>query len=709
MKILHLKIKNRIAILEFDQPDSKVNVLNTDSMRELDEIIEQLADKSSSQIKALIITSKKDGIFIAGAEIKEIEQITSSDVALEKAQKGKQIFNKLRNLDLITLAAINGACLGGGLELALACQYRVASFSEKAKIGLPEVNLGLIPGWGGTQRLPRLIGITRALGMILAGKLISAKEAKKIGLVDRLFPETRLLEESLVFVNGLLEGKIRIKRKQKKKPLQIFLENTPLGKVILFSQAKKNVLKKTKGFYPAPLRALEVIRRGLAGDIKRGFRLESEAFGELAITAVAKNLIKLFYLNEQFKKFHWVDQKINPAEINKCAVVGAGLMGGGIAQLVSFHDIPTRVKDINYQALKTALKTADKLFRYAVKKKKLKKHQAEYKFGLISPTITYHGFKNTDLVIEAVVENLEIKQKVFKELSKVAAPTTIFASNTSALAIIKMGEASGSPEKVAGLHFFNPVHRMPLVEIIKSEKTSDETLATLIAFARKIGKVVIVVRDVPGFLINRILISYLIEAAFLLEEGIKIEQVDEIARAFGLPMGPIELVDEIGIDVSYKVVKILEQAYGARMRTPAILETVKQEGFLGKRTKLGFYIYRGKIKIPNPKIYKLIKGAAGRLISGQVALKRMIYVMINEAARCLEEKVVTRPETIDLGMIMGTGFPPFRAGLLSYADTLGSANIVRELQEFEKDFGAERFKPCSYLLQMAKNNEKFFG
>ncbi|MFQ5952746.1 MAG: 3-hydroxyacyl-CoA dehydrogenase NAD-binding domain-containing protein, partial [Candidatus Omnitrophota bacterium] len=547
MGTFNLKIGDRIAILEIDQPDSKVNVLNTDSMKELAGIVGELARKSKPGIEVLVVTSKKDGIFIAGADIKEIEYISSAEEAREKAENGKKILNDLQNLDLITVAVINGACLGGGLELALACKYRVASFSDKVKIGLPEVKLGVIPGFGGTQRLPRLIGLGPALAMILPGRIISGKDALKYGLVDRLFPETRLLEESIDFVNGLLEGKARIKRK-KKKLSQVFLENTPLGKAILFSQAKKNVLKKTKGFYPAPLKALEVIKHTCGRDTKKNSSLESEAFSELAITDVSKNLIKVFYLMEEFKKIPWVDKAIKPDLVNKCGIVGAGVMGGGIAQLVCFNDIPVRLKDINYDALKTALKTANKLFKYALKKKKLKKHQVERKFGLISPTVTYSGFENPGLVIEAVVEDLPVKQKVFSELSRIASSRTIFASNTSALPIIKMGEAAGSPDRVVGLHFFNPVHRMPLVEVIKSNKTSDQTLATVIAFARRLGKVVIVVKDVTGFLINRILLSYLNEAGFLLEEGMGIERVDRIARGFGMPMGPFELLDQVGLD-----------------------------------------------------------------------------------------------------------------------------------------------------------------
>lgn len=713
MRNLNLRIEGRVGIIEFDQPDSKVNVLNAETMQELSEIIKQFTDRSESneksKVEALLVTSKKEGIFIAGADIKEIEGITSVDEAQEKVQKGKEILNVLNNLNIATVAVINGACLGGGLELALACKYRVASFSEKVKIGFPEVKLGVIPGFDGTQRLPRITGLISALNMILSGRIISGKDALKNKLVDRLFPQTMLLDDAIDFAKGILENRIHIKRKKKKKIIQRLLENTPFGRMVVYSQSKKNVLKTTKGHYPAPLKALEVIRRTYGGNIKKGSLVESKAFSELAVTDISKNLIKVFYLNEEFKKYKWINDEIIPAQVKKCGVVGAGVMGGGIVQFISFNDILVRLKDINCDAIKSALKTAYGLFKYAIKKKKLTKHQVEYKFGLISPTITYRGFENADLVIEAVVEDLNIKQNVFKEVSEIMQKEAIIASNTSALPIIEMANATNTPENVVGLHFFNPVHRMPLVEIIRSEKTSEETLAKVISFARRIGKVVIVVKDVPGFLINRILLSYLNEAGLLIEEGLKIDRIDRAALTFGMPMGPIELIDEVGVDVGYKVAQILEEAYGPRMKAASILGEIKQRGLFGKKTKKGFYIHKGKKeKIPNGEIYKLISTSSKDKISDEVILKRMIYIMINEAARCLEEGVVDRSQTIDIGMIMGTGFPPFRGGLLRYADSVGVDNIVKDLKGFEKSFNSSRFEPCKYLIDKAEKKERFY-
>lgn len=708
MSALNLKIENQIAILEFDLPDSKVNLLSSDTMQELTQILNRLAQKSQPEVRALMITSRKDGSFIAGADIKEIEQIHSAAEAKEKSEKGKQILNSLQNLEIITLAVINGVCLGGGLELALACKYRVASFSDRVKIGLPEVKLGLVPGWGGTQRLPRLIGLAPALKMILSGQTLSGREALKYGLVDRLFSEARLKEESFNFVCGLLEGTEKVTRSRRRGFSKVLLENNPLGRAVLFHQVKKDVFKKTQGFYPAPLKALELIKRTYGKSNQNGFILESETFSQVAVTQVSRNLIKVFYLNEKFKKFPWVSDQIKPAKVNKCGIVGAGVMGGGIAHLTSSHDIPTRIKDVNFEPLKKALKTAREIFDYSLRNRKLKKHQVEYKLGLISPAVTYQGFENTDIVIEAVVEDLSVKQKVFQELSHIVSPQCVLASNTSALSIGRLAEAVSYPERVVGLHFFNPVQRMPLVEIIKSEKTSDQTLATVIAFARGLGKTVIVVQDRPGFLVNRILFPYLNEAAFLLEEGMQIEKIDRIARRFGMPLGPLELADEVGIDVGYKVAKILQNAFGDRMQVAPILDNLVQKGFFSKKNGQGFYLHKGKRKIPNPEVYRMAKPINRREVSEVIALKRMIYSMVNEAARCLEENVVNCPETIDMGMIAGIGFPPFRAGLLRYADSIGLESIKSDFSNFQNQFGQERFRPCDLLLEKSRQKQSFY-
>lgn len=702
MPNINVKFKDNITIIEFDQQDSKVNVLSTIVMQELQNIIAQLKDKRD--LKGILIASTKPGIFIAGADIKEIEGIRDPKLGIEKSKAGQKIFNDLENLSVPTIALINGACLGGGFELTLACDYRLATFSEKVKIGLPEVRLGVIPGFGGTKRFSQLVGFRKGLELILASQILSGSEAFKIGLVDGLVPERRLFEEGIEFLNKI-QGKKRIRRPKLKGILNIILDKTPFGRAILANQAKKFVLKTTKGFYPAALKAIEVIRRNYTSSLKTALEREAKVFGELVVGEVCKNLIKVFYLTEKYKKQQWTEAK--PKEIHKCGILGAGVMGGGIAQLISFYDLPVRIKDLNYTALANGLKAAKEVFDYAVKKRRLKLHQEQFKMGLISPTINYSGFSNVDLVIEAVVEDINIKRRVFSEISKIVKPNTILASNTSALSIDKMADDTIEPRCVVGMHFFNPVHKMPLIEVIRGERTSDEAIATIVEFSRRLGKTPIVVKDSCGFLINRILVPYLNEAGYILEEGMNFQKIDNILTGFGMPMGPFTLLDEIGLDIGYKVAKILEDGFGNRMKVCGLLEKIYQNKWFGKKVKKGFYIYKNKTKKSNAEIYNLITNKNAEL-SKEDILMRIICIMINEAARCLQEKVCNEASDVDMGMIMGTGFPPFRAGLLRYADFFGIDKIINKLVEFQNRFNVDRFKPCQYLIDLAKNKTKFY-
>lgn len=695
-----LSAEDGIGNLQFDQPDTDVNILTSENLKALKDILTEISQRTD--LKALLITSAKERIFIAGADINEIAGISDPKDAFTKAEQGKEVFQLLEDLKIPTVCVINGACLGGGYELALSCRYRVASFSDKIKIGLPEVNLGILPGFGGSIRLPRLVGLLRALPLILAGQVVSAESALKNGMVDKLFPEQTLLEEATKFAKRIPSPQPSPHRPVK--GLSWFLEDTPFGRKIVFQNAHKDVLKKTKGFYPAPLEIIELIRKTYGRDSKEAFRLESEHFSRLGATEVSKNLIKLFFVSEKYKKLRWTEVKV-AANVRKCGVIGAGVMGGGIAQLVSYKDIPVRVKDINEKALAGALKEAASLYRGALKRKKIKRHEIEFKMGLISVGLTNAGLKSCDILIEAVVEDLGIKQKVFRELSEIS-PNAILASNTSSLPVTKMAEVCKSPERVVGLHFFNPVNRMPLVEVIRAAQTSSETLENAIQFARRLGKTVIVVQDRPGFLVNRLLLPYMNEAAYLMEEGMSPEVIDAIVERFGMPMGPIELIDQVGIDVGYKVAHVLQEAFGPRMKVAGILEGVKEKGLLGKKSGKGFYLYEGKKKIVN----QTVKSAFNKTpqISEEDALKRMMFMMINEAAHCLEEKVIDSPATVDIGMAMGTGFPPFRGGLLHYADCSGARTILRDLERFQNETKSERFAPSPYLRRLAEKDEKFY-
>ena len=721
---LKLKIEDGFAIIEFDQPDSKVNVLSSPAMAELETIISQLNDWSGSSptshpedlerserdegskgLKGLLIASAKPDVFIAGADIREIENIKSYSEAEAVVKKGQKILNALEKLTIPTIALINGACLGGGLELALVCDYRLASFDKNVKLGLPEVRLGVIPGFGGTKRLARLIGLRKALEMILSGDPVSSGEALKIGLVDKLASRNRLLEDGI----QLLKDK-KIKRNRFKPGIKgwmnILIDRTFLGRTILVNQTKKVLLKTTRGQYPAPLKAIEAVSKNYTSSLEKSLAREARAFSGLVISPTAKNLISVFYLLEKYKKIKWSDAE--PAKINKCGLLGAGVMGGGIAQLLSFYGIPVRMKDLNYQALGRGLKQAKEVYDYAVKKKKIKPGQAAMGMGLISPTTTYQGFSGADLIIEAVMEDMDIKKSVFRELDSITKPDAILASNTSCLSINQMAEGVRDRSRVLGIHFFNPVHRMPLIEIIRTKETSARAIAAAVGFTRRVGKIPIVVSDTCGFLINRVLLTYLNEAGRMLEQGAGIKNIDTVMLEFGMPMGPFTLMDEIGLDVGYKVALILENNFGENMKVSEILKKIYEKKWFGKKSGKGFYIHRGKNKRVNKEVYNLLSAFPKSNISAEEALQRMVYRMINEAALCLEQKVCLEPSDVDIGMIMGTGFPAFRAGLLRYADSIGCDKIADTLQGFREKYKSERFSPCDYLLGLAKTKGGFY-
>lgn len=704
------QVKNNIGIIAFDQKDSKVNVLNSEILKQFETILDEI--RGDTDLEALIIKSNKKDIFIAGADIKEIAGITEPKEGEAKSRAGQEILNKLADLPIPTVAVIDGVALGGGCELALACTYRVATFNEKVNIGLPEVNLGIIPGFAGTYRLPKLVGLSESLKLILAGKPIPNKKALRIGLVDRLFPQTGLENYVLKFVKEIKDSPKR-KNKFNKKPkgLQAFLDQTALGRAIVFNQSAKNVKKLTKGFYPAPLKALEVVKKTFSLPRSKALTIEAETFSTLAATDISKNLVNIFYLSEKYKKLSITGcEDIKPEKINKCGVIGAGVMGGGIAQILSYKDITTRLKDINYDAIAKGFQAAHKVFQSAVKRRKLKKAEAQVKMAKITGTVDFSGFQNVDCVIEAVVENMDIKKQVFQEMSDVVPDNCILCTNTSALSVTEMANVTKDPTKVVGFHFFNPVHRMPLVEIIKTDMTSNETIITALGLAKRLSKTPIIVKDAPGFLVNRILLAYINEAGFIFEENGNVTLIDKLMTDFGMPMGPLTLADEVGLDVGTKVLHILHEGLGERFKPVSIFEKIdKEKKLLGKKSGKGFYIHtRNKKRAPNPDINNY-RGSSNNIKgTSEDYIDRMVFIMINEAARCLEDGIVDDPSAIDVGMIFGTGFPPFRGGLLRYADHIGINNIVDGLEKFTSTLKANRFKPSQYLLNLNKNKKNFY-
>ena len=706
---LHIE-NNGVANIVINLENEKVNKLNQSTLSDLEKAINVV--DGNKAIRVLLISSAKENNFIAGADIAEIKQLNENSQTIAKLNFANQLFSRISNLKIPTVAVIEGSCLGGGLELALACKYRVAVISEKTILGLPEVNLGIIPGFGGTQRLPALVGLMQSFKLILTGKSIDAMQAFKIGLVDAITHKPFLNANLTKFVSDILENTNNNKILSARKNLaKSFCWSEKLLKFFIFYQARKNIFKATKGNYPAPFYALEVIKRTYKKPINKGLLVEQEAFVELAHSPIAKNLIELFFTQEEVKKLANNNFKFQP---KKVALVGAGIMGGGIAWLFANKNINIIVKDISNQAIALAYSAVLKIFNQLKEIKKINQTKLEQKILKISPATDYTGFVGAELIIEAVVENTQIKQKVLQEIESASNSEAIIVSNTSSLSINELSSVLNNPARFAGLHFFNPVNKMPLVEIIAGEKTSPETIQKLLALSKQLGKTAVVVKDVAGFLVNRILLRYLNEAMYLLQEDLPILAIDNIIEEFGLPMGPFTLADTVGIDIGAKVAISLEQAYGERMQVALLLNSLQQEKLLGKKSNAGFYLYNNNKKTSvNPKIAEILQKIKPQLAKyeqkpdKQAIISRCIYSMINEASKCLEEQVIANAKQLDLAMIYGTGFPAFRGGLLRYADSVGIVKIVETLQQLQQIYGA-RFAVSDLLLSMAKNNTKFY-
>jgi len=703
-------LENNIGLLTFDLPGEKVNKFSTPVMREFDIVLDDLA--KNSDLKCLIIISAKKGIYIAGADIKEIVTITDLEKGISVSERGNEVFSKLANLPFPTIAVIDGACMGGGTEMSLACTYRLASDSPRTKIALPEVNLGLFPGWGGTQRLPRLIGLQRSLDIILTGRNLDGMRAYRQGVVDKIIPKEQVKETALKFARDVVSevdvlAHSRSRRKQKGL-FPLLLEKNPIGRALVFRIAKKNVLKKTKGHYPAPLEAIKAIKYGIKKSLPKGLKMEAQLFGTMIISTISKNLIKIFFWTEEVKKENGTQNPdIEIKSVTKAASLGAGVMGGGVAQLFASRDIPIRVKDINNEAVAKAYQQAASILKGKLKRRRITKLEFQHILEKITGTIDYSGFKTVDFIVEAIVEDLEIKKSVFTELENHIKEDTIVVSNTSSLRIDDMASAFKYPQRFAGMHFFNPVHMMPLVEVIRGKNTSDETVASTFQLAKKLGKTPVVVGDGPGFLVNRLLLPYMVEAVSLLEQGQTPGDIDKTMEKFGMPMGPIELFDEVGIDVALKVAKILAVTMGDRMAESNMLDNLASDNRIGKKCGIGFYKYEGKKKISDTSIQSYIDVKERKQFNQEDLINRMVYPMINEAARCIEEKMVARPQDVDLGMIFGTGFAPFRGGLLTFADDEGISKIYESLQSLaESDHN--RFKPSSALENVYKSGKGFY-
>ena len=711
-----------ICHLEIDVPGKSVNLISPQVLAELSESIEEI--RKNPKIKGVVFLSQKRDHFIGGAEINAKEFLSNLEETLSFVEQGRSVFQKISELSVPTLAAIHGACLGGGLELALACHYRISTQHPKTRMGLPEVMLGILPAWGGTTRLPRLIGLTAGLDMLLTGKQVNSKRAERMGLVDRVISEKSVRLQADHFLSEILLGspdkikKIKIKRMLNQNRFKTrILEKTFLGRYFVFSQAKKNILKFSKGHYPAPLEILKIIRDGFLQSVPLALPLEQKVMQKLIRHETTRNLLHVFETRLQAGKLSpEIQSATGPTPVKKVGVLGAGAMGAGIAQWISQRGIPVRLKDVSLEAVSKGMKTINHLLQKQVSKRRITPAEKNEYLRFVSGTTTYSGFSNCDLVIEAVAERLDIKKKVFQELQAGTKDHMILATNTSSLSVFSMAETAKTPERLLGLHFFNPVARMPLVEVVRSKQTSDATLAAGVAFVKQIGKTPLIVSDSPGFLVNRILMAYANEAGLLLEEGSALESIDRSMEQFGMPMGPFTMMDVVGLDIANHTAESIRLRLNLDDRQQSrITNRLFLKKHLGIKSGKGFYHY-GKTKkvnqlILDTELSEIRKSRGlknGAEISNEEITDRLMMIMINTAAWCLETKVIEKPADVDIGLIMGAGFPPFRGGLLKYADNIGIPAVFERLDQLAGSNGS-RFAPQSLIQHMKNAGTQFYS
>ena len=666
---------DHVCVLTFDRPDSGANVFDAATLNELNEHVDLV--QSDASLRGLIITSAKKSIFIAGADLKTLLKQAQTGELRDFIARGQRIFKRIAALKIPTVAAIHGACAGGGYEITLACDYRVASDDPATRIGLPETTLGLVPAWGGCTRLPRLIGPERAAEVILKGKLYSAPEALKLGLIDEISTRDQLVD--------LARKKLR---DGKRKP-------SPASKI------DKELLAPRESGNAAPARAREVIKKGLATSIDESLALELNAIVDLGETQSTRNLIRNFFLAEKYKKG---TSKAPAEKVVHAAVIGAGVMGSSIAQWLSSRGVTVILRDVSREQIERGLANIEKTYADAVKRGLMSEEKAKQGRARIVASTAPMELRDVQVVIEAASEKIDIKKEIFRDLSMKVGPKTIVATNTSALPISELAACTISPNHVIGLHFFNPVSRMKLVEVVVGKETSEETKEHSLAFVRQIGKLPVIVRDSPGFLVNRVLFPYLLEAVNLFEKGVSPDKIDNALVEWGMPMGPLRLIDEIGVDITVDIAETLAKAYNRRDQAPEILRHMREANMLGRKTGSGFYKYGGKQQTPNESLEQWRRSTA-RNEDVDLA-QRLIFLMVNEAARCLEEKVVGSPEDADYGMILGTGFAPFRGGPLRFADHFGLKKIVDEMERLAQS--DEKFTPCELLKKHAHDRTTFY-
>jgi 3-hydroxyacyl-CoA dehydrogenase/enoyl-CoA hydratase/3-hydroxybutyryl-CoA epimerase len=671
----------------------------------------------------LIIEGAKPSGFLAGADLHEFTRIANTEEARSLSARGQELFNKLEGMPMPTMAVVHGPCLGGGLEMALACDYRIALDHASTQFVFPEVELGLLPAWGGTQRAPRVVGLERALQMILGAKRCSAQEALRWGLVDAIADtKAKLLD---VINAEAAKAIIRGKRQRGKLPLrtwrQRILESNFVGRAGIFRAAERRLRKRVPDDMPAPAEALDAVRVGIRQGMDAGLERERAGAGRLAMTPACHNLVGLYFMRERARKLP-AETRDEPA-IRRIGVVGAGVMGAGIAQLAAIKGCEVVVQEINATALGSGMVRIKELFDQAIKRRLLTGADAARKLNSVRGTTSWEGFATVDLVIEAAIEEQEAKRAIFRELERHASPSSILATNTSSLSVGSLQEGAAHAERIAGLHFFNPVHKMPLVEVVSAPATQADVAQQLAGWAAGLGKTPVLVKDGPGFVVNRILSPYLGEALLLAAQKMPVGKIDQTMRRFGMPMGPFELLDQIGLDVAAHVGRSLEalakDRYAPLPFSPVqVFERMAQMGWLGQKSATGFYRYSGKKKKLNSAAVSVLdelgQARPGSLPRGlpmsalmHLARERMVLAMVNEAAACLRDGIAASAADIDLAMILGTGWAPHRGGPLRYAEDRGLAKVLQALIELVQREGP-RFAACAELRERAERGDGFY-
>jgi 3-hydroxyacyl-CoA dehydrogenase / enoyl-CoA hydratase / 3-hydroxybutyryl-CoA epimerase len=712
------EVRDGILVATIDQPGDAVNKVNRTLGVELERVLEQI-DRDRG-IRAVVVVSGKPDIFIAGADIEQFLEFRTEQDAENASRYGQRLFNLLEKTRVPVVAGIHGACLGAGLEFTLACHYRVCTDHPKTVLALPEVQLGIIPGAGGTQRLPRLVGVRNALDMILTGKNIRAKKALQMGLVDEMVHPAILLDVAMQRAHEIADRSLKPKRHAAKGLAGVALDANPLGRAIVFKKARDGVLEKTGGHYPAPLAAIDVVRTGLSRGMEKGLQEEARVFGDLAITPVSRELVFLFFATTSLKKDMGVPEPAPPPNpVDKLAVLGAGFMGAGITSIAVQQGTLIRLKDTDLARVGKGLAAVREVLNERLDRRQITRQQFEDMMALAGGTIDYTGFGNVDLVIEAVFEDLAVKHSVLQVVEQLLPSHAVVASNTSTIPIADIAKGVQRRDRVLGMHFFSPVHKMPLLEVIVTKETAPEVTVTAVAYGRKLGKTVIVVNDGPGFYTTRTLSAYMNEAGRLLDEGVAIDVIDRALVDFGFPVGPITLMDEVGLDIGGKVGLVMAQAFGLRMTPGEGVKRVVESGRTGRKGRSGFYLYdeTGKKGGVDPTVYELIHAGDRRVVPqtlGPVVgvekneiVNRCVLAMMNEAARCLEGGILRAPRDGDIGAVFGIGFPPFRGGPFRYIDAVGADEIVRQLEALDGRF-PQRFTPAEILLDMARARKRFY-